>query len=575
MISWLTDTLVYSGALIALVLLLRGPVARQFGPQMSYALWALPLLRFVMPPVVLPASLAPGVDVVATKAGLAELVPLAEVSAQSATAAGLPSASIAASLPDFAPPATPGFWEGVSGMLSEALLITWLGGAAAFLVWRWWTYYRMRDWLLAGARPVGEVGRIRLVESPAVSSPVAFGVSDKVIALPMEFMAMEDRAARDLAIEHELAHHRGCDLLANILAQPILALHWFNPLAWLGWRAMRRDQEAACDARVIARHEPHVRAQYGRVIASFAAGPRLSLAAPMAGHRNFGPLLGEKSIIHRLRSLTMSDVSPRRRIAGRLLLAGAVLALPLTASISYAEAGSLVPKPPAPPAPPEAPLAPVPPVPAVPAIPAVPPVPDVPDVITVQSRQTSDAGKGAVTRSEEKQVFVFTQTSDETPGKVRRFVLQSDKPLTAPQRKALEDMRTKMTSQDWDKYGDQWERQAEQWAKQWEEWGKQVEVGLGGKAGTPGKLAVRLQETGVGCDLGGNSRQVVRASANGGKAQAIVQCRKAAAVGNERARSALMDARNSIARDASLDRETRAEVLESLDREIERLDSEA
>ena len=45
MIAWLTDTLLYTGALIALVLVLRRPVARHFGAQMSYALWALPLLR--------------------------------------------------------------------------------------------------------------------------------------------------------------------------------------------------------------------------------------------------------------------------------------------------------------------------------------------------------------------------------------------------------------------------------------------------------------------------------------------------------------------------------------------------
>ena len=37
---------------------------------------------------------------------------------------------------------------------------------------------------------------------------------------------------RELAIAHELAHHRGRDLLANMLAQAVLALHWFNPLAW-------------------------------------------------------------------------------------------------------------------------------------------------------------------------------------------------------------------------------------------------------------------------------------------------------------------------------------------------------
>jgi bla regulator protein BlaR1 len=49
------------------------------------------------------------------------------------------------------------------------------------------------------------------------------------------------------------------------------------------------------------------------------------------------PVLGEKSIIHRLRCLTMSDVSSTRRKAGLAVIAGgALVALPLTASVSYA-----------------------------------------------------------------------------------------------------------------------------------------------------------------------------------------------------------------------------------------------
>jgi len=52
-------------------------------------------------------------------------------------------------------------------------LLAWLGGALAFLAWRIVTYRWMRQDLLDGARTVGEVGKIRLVETPAVDSPVA------------------------------------------------------------------------------------------------------------------------------------------------------------------------------------------------------------------------------------------------------------------------------------------------------------------------------------------------------------------------------------------------------------------
>src|SRR5690606_34106632 len=45
MTGWLLDTLLYTGVLIALVLVLRRPVSRHFGPQIAYALWGLPFLR--------------------------------------------------------------------------------------------------------------------------------------------------------------------------------------------------------------------------------------------------------------------------------------------------------------------------------------------------------------------------------------------------------------------------------------------------------------------------------------------------------------------------------------------------
>lgn len=325
---WLTDTLVTTGALIALVLLIRRPVSRHFGPGMAYALWGLPLLRLFLPPLVLPAAPVP-VPVAAS-----EVVVVTDAAAAAA------------------PPALSFTWV-------EPLMIgLWLAGAVGFLVWRALGYHALRRELLADARPVGQVEDIRLVETPTAPTPLAFGLTDKVIALPPGFMAQPNRAARDLAIAHELEHHRGRDLAVNIAVQPLLALHWFNPLAWLAWRALRRDQEAACDARVVAGHDHAIRAAYGALIADYARAPRVSLAASIAC-----PVVGEASVIHRLRSLTMTDPTPARRTIGRLLLAGAALALPLTASISYAAAQDTA----APPAPPAAPAAP-----AAPEAPAAP-----------------------------------------------------------------------------------------------------------------------------------------------------------------------------------------------------------
>ena len=316
---FLFDTLIWTGVLIAVVLLLRRPVAKHLGAGAAYALWFLPLARLAFPPVTLPAWM---------RLSQPEAAPVAMPEM-----AMSPTAQSGFSYADFVAPAVPATMESPIDFVVP-LVIIWAIGAAVFMGRRFWLYGQLRKELLDGARPVGEVGRIRLIETPAISGPMAFGVFDKVVALPDGFMASRERQVRDLAIAHELAHHRGHDILANVLIQPLFAAHWFNPLGWMGWTAMRRDQEAACDARVVASRSRDERAAYAAIIADFARrpqiAPRPALAAPMAC-----PVLGDKSIIHRLRSLPMTDTSRRRRFAARGAVAAAALALPMTASVCY------------------------------------------------------------------------------------------------------------------------------------------------------------------------------------------------------------------------------------------------
>jgi beta-lactamase regulating signal transducer with metallopeptidase domain len=390
MTGLMLHTLVWTGVLIAAVLVLRRPVSKAFGPEAAYALWALPLLRLVLPPLTLPAWMAPE----------------AKAPAVAMTVAPLPGDAVVWQAVADAPVAAAPAGFDITALLTdlpllEGLLLAWLGGAAVFLALRFAAYFSLRAALLADAHDVGSMPGafggllrpVRLVETPATNAPLAMGVLNPVIALPSGFLALHDREARDLALAHELAHHRGGDLLVNVLVQPLFALHWFNPLARYGWLALRCDQEAACDARVMARRSARERAAYAALIARFAAAPgaahTAALSAPMAC-----PVLGEKSIIHRLRSLAMFEMSPRRRLAGRALLGAGLLALPLTASISYAASEALrdVPAPPAAPSP-EAPPVPVAP-PAAPDAHTPPEAPNPPSVVLIER---AGEGDGTVT----------------------------------------------------------------------------------------------------------------------------------------------------------------------------------
>ena len=383
MMDWLIDTLMWTAFLIGIVLLIRRPVAQYFGARAAYALWALPLLRLALPPLTLPAWLAP----VEKATAPSSIEPLLILTASSEPSVSVPIAATEPVIPF---------------SLLEAGLAIWLVGAAAFLILRFKAYFEMRNLMLADAREVGRVGKVRLVETPGTNAPLAFGVADKVIALPHGFLAAWDKDARDLALEHELSHHKGHDLLINFLAQPLFALHWFNPLGHLGWLALRRDQEAACDARVIDGRESEHRATYAKVIASFAAGPNVALAAPMAC-----PVLGDKSIIHRLRSLKMNKKSRQRRMAGRGLIAAAIVALPLTATVTYADSSSF-----------EEVFADVP-APAAPAVAIAPPAPPAPTVVPMSVQVAPEAPEASDVEVEEN-VWV------EKDGSERHFIIRKE-----------------------------------------------------------------------------------------------------------------------------------------------------
>lgn len=331
------DTLVTTAVLVLLVLIVRKPFARHFGPRLTYALWAVPALRLVLPPL----PLADPVIV----------TPAPAVEVATAVPADLPVAASA--------PAAEPLWS--LAELTPFLFAVWAAGMVAVLVTAIVSHRRFRREVLSDAVELEPIGRIRLIMSDAVDGPVAFGLWQRHVAVPHDFFARYVAEERALAIDHELSHHRHGDLWANSAALVLLAAQWFNPFAWRAIRAFRFDQEAACDARVLgmvdreeADGEGRDRtASYATAIVKAAVGPRLSLAAPMAVHDN---------LQERLTMLTQQDISKKRGLVGRLLVGGATLAV-LATTATLVPAGIVVAKAqaadvPAPPAPPEAALPP-------------------------------------------------------------------------------------------------------------------------------------------------------------------------------------------------------------------------
>ncbi len=155
-------------------------------------------------------------------------------------------------VPDADPASLPG--AALSSTWPTLLLAGWAGGAALFLLWQALAYLSFAVRIEATLRPTYPAAfeGLPLAESRGVDGPVAIGLLRPRIVLPYDFLSRYTSQEQALALHHEWIHHRRGDLWWNLVALALLALHWFNPVAWIAFRAFRADQELACDAAVLA-----------------------------------------------------------------------------------------------------------------------------------------------------------------------------------------------------------------------------------------------------------------------------------------------------------------------------------
>lgn len=106
-------------------------------------------------------------------------------------------------------------------------------------------------------RKVGMTRPAELRLHEGIEAPLALGVTRPTILLPLDAKEWPVERRR-LVLLHELMHLRRGDIGFSLFAQLARALHWPNPLAWTGLRALRHTSEMACDEAVVAMGEdPH------------------------------------------------------------------------------------------------------------------------------------------------------------------------------------------------------------------------------------------------------------------------------------------------------------------------------
>lgn len=255
-----------SSLAMAAALALRGLTKNRISFRARYALWLPALLRMLVP-------LFPG----ASPVSAANLAPASLAPAQA-------GAESPAALSAWGPPAG----EGVgSGPLSWFPLF-WAAGVAVvlFCLLAGALLFRLR--LTRSRRPLQDSGcPLPLYEAPGLSSPLLLGLFRPAVYLHPG-LAEEDKP---YVLAHELAHWRQGDLLWSPLRGLALALHWFNPLAWLCLSLSRLDGELACDEGAAVSLGAGRRLDYGRALTNLAAwrqkGP--FCGSTMAGRRSWLP----------------------------------------------------------------------------------------------------------------------------------------------------------------------------------------------------------------------------------------------------------------------------------------------
>ncbi|NIO81867.1 MAG: hypothetical protein GTN53_14825 [Candidatus Aminicenantes bacterium] len=92
--------------------------------------------------------------------------------------------------------------------------------------------------------------KVRLLRNDQVVVPMTWGVINPVVIMPAESQYWPVDQCSSILF-HELSHVKRGDFLVRLLAKISCSFYWFNPLCWIVFRKLKREQEKACDEMVL------------------------------------------------------------------------------------------------------------------------------------------------------------------------------------------------------------------------------------------------------------------------------------------------------------------------------------
>ncbi|MDD5698134.1 MAG: M56 family metallopeptidase [Victivallaceae bacterium] len=275
--QWLLANSVKGAVLALAILLVQFVFTKHIPLKWKYFMWMLLAVRLAMPPLFESEASFFNIKALWSNDNREKtlVIPVAETPALSnAVSRAKPPIAVSGKKPPIAV-------SGKTYSLSEIIFRVWSAGALALLFWivfkncRFLALVRREKpvlenhWLALLESCKEELGiytPVQMLETSCVKSPALMGFIRPRFLLPRRiFESMTENELR-MVFLHELIHLKRGDVIVNWLISFIQALHWFNPLVWLGFGMMREQREQVCDEAVISFMGPEENKVYGKAI---------------------------------------------------------------------------------------------------------------------------------------------------------------------------------------------------------------------------------------------------------------------------------------------------------------------
>lgn len=155
--------------------------------------------------------------------------------------------------------------------LSQVLMAIWVAGMAVTGVILLVCNLRF-GWQLHKDREKTEIAcSLPVYLTRVVSTPCLFGGLTPAIYLPA---GDEKSPSLSHVLAHETGHYKQLDHVWSVLRCLCLCLHWYNPLVWLAAALSKKDAELSCDEATIKALGEDQRLAYGRTLIEMTCAKR-------------------------------------------------------------------------------------------------------------------------------------------------------------------------------------------------------------------------------------------------------------------------------------------------------------